>query len=282
MEVISSFTYKQDPDNPNRIIFTNTSNGAISVLWDFGDGTTSTEMNPTHVYSSKGRKQVTLTAEGLLGNDNTYNGNVEIWDIKGVPWFFPNGVRPFKNDGVFVGPFSTPIDWNLNENVRYIKDGSVAVGGWGPGDDGILQMEPSPWPDGAKAQNAHIWVTRKLPRGEYYINFNVGASGIEPNGVSEGNPVFLNLNFIAVKGTTMPDIDNIDDNPNVLGGVKFRKTGEETGYTNWHIHQQGWQWSFDFFVEEEMDVSIGFVASFGRASFFRIFNINQFNQLVYD
>ena len=146
----------------------------------------------------------------------------------------------------------------------------------------ILQMEPAPWPDGAKAQNAQMWCTKKLPRGEYYINFNVGASGIEPNGVSEGNPVFLNLNFIAVKGTTMPDIDNIDNNPNVLGGLKFRKTGEETGFTNWYIQQESWEWSFKFVVEEDMDVSIGFVASFGRSSFFRIFNINQFNQLVFD
>lgn len=282
MEVVSSFTYKQDDANPNRIIFTNTSNGAVSVLWDFGDGVTSTEMNPTHVYATKGRKLVTLKSIGILGTDDTKEGKVEIWDKKGVTWFFPNGVRPFQNDGVFVGAFSTLKDWNMNANVRYITEGSISVGGWGPGDDGIIQMEPSPWPDGVKANNAHIWCTKKLPRGEYYVNFNVGASGIEPNGVSEGSPCFLNLNFIAVKGNTMPDITNIDNNPNVLGGLSFRKTAEETGYKNWYIQDKSWEWNFKFTVEEEMEVSIGFVASFGRASFFRIFNINQFNQLAFD
>lgn len=282
MEVVSSFTYAQDNENPNRIIFTNTSNGAVSVLWNFGDGATSTEMNPTHVYTTKGRKVVTLKAVGLLGSDHTKENNVEIWDKKGVPWFFPNGVRPFRNDGVLIGSFSTPKDWNVNANVRYITEGSISVGGWGPGDDGIIQMEPSPWPDGAKASNAHMWCTKKLPRGEYYINFNVGASGIEPNGSSEGSPCFLNLNVIAVKGKTMPDITNIDGNPNVLGGLMFRKTAEETGYKNWYIQDTNWEWNFKFIVEEEMDVSIGFVASFGRASFFRIFNINQFNQLAFD
>lgn len=282
MEVVSSFTYKQDDANPNRIIFTNTSNGAVSVLWDFGDGATSTEMNPTHVYATKGRKMVTLKSTGILGTGDMKEGKVEIWDKKGVTWFFPNGVRPFQNDGVFVGPFSTLKDWNMNSNVRYITEGSISVGGWGPGDDGIIHMEPSPWPDGVKASNAHIWCTKKLPRGEYYVNFNVGASGIEPNGVSEGSPCFLNLNFIAVKGNTMPDITDIDNNPNVLGGLKFRKTAEETGYKNWYIQEKSWEWDFKFTVEEEMEVSIGFVASFGRASFFRIFNINQFNQLAFD
>ena len=40
MEVVSSFTYKQDDANPNRIIFTNTSNGAVSVgfwRWSYFD-----------------------------------------------------------------------------------------------------------------------------------------------------------------------------------------------------------------------------------------------------
>ncbi|MCB0478866.1 MAG: T9SS type A sorting domain-containing protein [Crocinitomicaceae bacterium] len=48
-------------------IFTNTSTGADSYLWDFGDGSTSTLENPLHVYSWKGDFVVTLTVTGECG-----------------------------------------------------------------------------------------------------------------------------------------------------------------------------------------------------------------------
>ena len=42
--------------------FANTSINATSYLWDFGDGNTSTENNPIHVYSSAGTYMVNLSA----------------------------------------------------------------------------------------------------------------------------------------------------------------------------------------------------------------------------
>jgi PKD repeat protein len=54
---------------PANITFTNLSANATSYLWDFGDGTTSTTENPTHVYSNLGVFNVTLTADGgVCGN----------------------------------------------------------------------------------------------------------------------------------------------------------------------------------------------------------------------
>ncbi|MEM9837392.1 MAG: PKD domain-containing protein, partial [Bacteroidota bacterium] len=38
-----------------------TASGDLEVLWDFADGTTSTELNPTHVYTEAGTYQVTLS-----------------------------------------------------------------------------------------------------------------------------------------------------------------------------------------------------------------------------
>ncbi len=52
--------------------FTNTSQGAISYLWDFGDGSTSNDTNPTHVFNGPpGQYDVKLTAINSLGCPNT-------------------------------------------------------------------------------------------------------------------------------------------------------------------------------------------------------------------
>lgn len=40
---------------------TNSGDGEITYLWDFGDGTSSTEANPTHTYAAKGEYSVNLT-----------------------------------------------------------------------------------------------------------------------------------------------------------------------------------------------------------------------------
>ncbi len=52
------------------IRFTDESTGTItSWLWDFGDGSTSTEQNPTHVYQKNGYYTVTLKVTGPNGSD---------------------------------------------------------------------------------------------------------------------------------------------------------------------------------------------------------------------
>ena len=44
--------------------FNNTSINGNSYLWDLGDGTISTEVSPTHIYTSPGSYQVTLSVDG--------------------------------------------------------------------------------------------------------------------------------------------------------------------------------------------------------------------------
>ncbi|MGE4603218.1 MAG: HYR domain-containing protein [Planctomycetota bacterium] len=52
------------------VAFTDTSVGDIDTrLWDFGDGNTSTEQDPTHTYTAAGEYTVTLTATGPGGTD---------------------------------------------------------------------------------------------------------------------------------------------------------------------------------------------------------------------
>jgi gliding motility-associated-like protein len=56
---------------PATVQFTNQTAGAGTVLWDFGDGDTSTQNNPTHVYSATGNYTVTLTVTNAAGCSET-------------------------------------------------------------------------------------------------------------------------------------------------------------------------------------------------------------------
>jgi len=57
---------------PLTVGFTDLSTGVVnSYLWEFGDGETSTEQNPTHVYQSDGDYTVRLTAYGPDYSDIT-------------------------------------------------------------------------------------------------------------------------------------------------------------------------------------------------------------------
>ena len=44
-------------------------NDVESVIWTFGDGATSTELNPTHTYDAVGSYTVSLTATNSYGTD---------------------------------------------------------------------------------------------------------------------------------------------------------------------------------------------------------------------
>jgi hypothetical protein len=53
----------------------------ISFLWDFGDGTTSTELGPTHVYADYGTYPVTLDVENICGSTDFWEGAVTLENV---------------------------------------------------------------------------------------------------------------------------------------------------------------------------------------------------------
>ena len=61
--VESLFTLDQTPCALSPLQFMNQSTSALTYTWDFGDGDTSDEMNPIHVYEETGTYLVTLLAE---------------------------------------------------------------------------------------------------------------------------------------------------------------------------------------------------------------------------
>ncbi len=67
--VRASFSTPLEGCRPYNAVFTDNSVSGQSYQWDFGDGTTSTLPNPTHLYSNPGLYNVVL----VVGNPNTCN-----------------------------------------------------------------------------------------------------------------------------------------------------------------------------------------------------------------
>lgn len=78
--VIASFTKQADAVNFKKVTFTNQSQNYVSLLWNFGDNTTSTEVNPIHIFPDVGTYAVKLSATGSDGTVDSYSENVTISD----------------------------------------------------------------------------------------------------------------------------------------------------------------------------------------------------------
>ena len=94
------------------ITFTNQSTEEyFSVLWNFGDGNTSTEENPTHTYTARGWYDVTLTVEFILGCSYSITKTLYIGD---------------DYEMVIPNAFTPNLD-NINETFRPVYYGITSI-----------------------------------------------------------------------------------------------------------------------------------------------------------
>ena len=97
------------------ILFENNSSNAISYLWNFGDGNTSTAANPTHTYSTVGTYTVTLIAYGAGGcNDTVIHQNIII--ILNIV----NLTSSFTSDTVGCIPFTVSFTNTSSNGTSYL------------------------------------------------------------------------------------------------------------------------------------------------------------------
>ncbi len=66
--VTADFTSEVDADDYRTFNFMDASEGAVTLLWEFGDGFQFTGMNPSHTYAEDGIYTVSLTATSITGN----------------------------------------------------------------------------------------------------------------------------------------------------------------------------------------------------------------------
>lgn len=100
-------------------VFQNRSaNNPISYIWDFGDGTTSTEEHPTHTYTQVGEYPVTLIAKGMNSKDTiTFIHAVKIIEGLIVEYDFDNNEYrciPIGDQIWFSQDLKTSVYNNMN------------------------------------------------------------------------------------------------------------------------------------------------------------------------
>lgn len=151
---VAGFNYGGTLFTPAAITFTNTSQNADSYLWNFGDGTTSTQANPSKTYNQHGSYTVTLTATNTTsGLSDQTNQNLVITpgkvflqraivdeipfvDANGAGWDLSSGPDVFftitdsvgnviiDGSGSRVGdvtPSMLPLSWDFTPEFEFIK-----------------------------------------------------------------------------------------------------------------------------------------------------------------
>ena len=117
---------------PHSVSFEDTTNNSSNHLWDFGDGTTSTEKNPTHVYTTTGQFDVTLTLTNSLGCPSSIT----------KPSFVK--IVPATNIAISANPTEGCVPFTFNPSASITTIDGVASYEWDFGDAGATATGISP------------------------------------------------------------------------------------------------------------------------------------------
>ena len=74
----AAFSYEADTADYFTIQFTNNSVNADSYIWNFGDGSTSTQVSPAHTFSAENTYTVSLTANNIQGGSDMTSMDIQI------------------------------------------------------------------------------------------------------------------------------------------------------------------------------------------------------------
>lgn len=107
------FYYKSDPTSRS-VQFNDDSRGdVVSYIWDFGDGTTSTDKNPVHNYTNNGWYYVCLTVTNSQGISNMTCKDVQVGEGCRANFIYSldNNTRTVKFQDQSYG---SPSEWKWN------------------------------------------------------------------------------------------------------------------------------------------------------------------------
>jgi len=159
----AAFSTTPDAADYMLISFTNLSISATDYTWDFGDGNTSTDANPSNMYAADGTYTVKLTAKDKLNQSSTTEKVVEI-------------VEPIVDFTPVISEFSFEDDSDTAGCGDGNADGRDC---WRNSDlGGVIQITSSPVYDGDQAaklpsagDRIGYQLVTVLPDTDYTLNF---------------------------------------------------------------------------------------------------------------
>lgn len=115
---------------PLTVVFTDTSSGDVTFwYWVFGDGDTSNDQNPTHVFATAGTYNVELWISGPGGSDGPATGTITVLNtgtISGTV-YAADGITPMPAETVNLTGAAT-------DNTTTSLSGTYSFPGLTPGD----------------------------------------------------------------------------------------------------------------------------------------------------
>ncbi len=129
----ASYSYAADPSGNYTLLLTNESLGSgLSYFWDFGDGGTSTQAYPTHVYNSAGTYRVCLLVTGPGGCTSSYCEDLAVLFRLGQPFSIhvqtpPTGVSPEAGSEASLALYPNPAGDRVTLVLQLVKPAQAHV-----------------------------------------------------------------------------------------------------------------------------------------------------------
>jgi PKD repeat protein len=94
--------------------------GAISYLWNFGDGTSSQEVSPFHLYTAPGSYLTTLTVIDDVGNQSQTELRIEVLAANQPPVITNLSVSPASGPAPLLANFSLQVSDPENDSLSVV------------------------------------------------------------------------------------------------------------------------------------------------------------------
>lgn len=139
---VASFTHQTNACKFSTVAFTNTSTGAVSYQWYFGDGGSSVLTNPIHAYSTAGSFTITLIATNQCNCKDTFQSIIIIDSLPGPSITCPSTVCAFDTATYSTtGTAGCTYNWFAIGGTIIAGQGTPSVTvAWGAGQLGTLGL----------------------------------------------------------------------------------------------------------------------------------------------
>ncbi len=206
-----------------RIIFKNTSANNETAFWSFGDGETSEELSPTHVYKVQGTYKVSLVSVGAA-NSTPIQSIKTIDLVVTLPPIALCDVKPAASNYIKNGEFESNANWTVNSmsdaglvNAVYEFGSTVNVACTSTG-KGFHIDNLTPFKDNGNI----IWQSLgTLPVGKYRfsgdVNVKTGESQ-DATSTSAGKNYFIEAFLLTAAPPDTKSLSAAKDNKTLISG----------------------------------------------------------------